>query len=87
MVREAASLLVSIGDGEAENTIVRAAQRHGFPVFVADRALVSDFRLIEFLDQRSFTAWRPRAMTEFAYPLSSLRWRWTGTPPASGPHG
>ena len=36
-VREAASLLVSIGDIEAENTIVRSARRHGIPIFVSGR--------------------------------------------------
>ena len=48
-------VLVSIGDVEAENAIVRAARRHEVPVFVRDRALVSDFPLIDFLEQRPLT--------------------------------
>ena len=40
---EAAVLLVSTGEAESENRIVGAARRHGVPVHVADRALVSDF--------------------------------------------
>ena len=55
-IGEASSLLVSIGDIEAENAVVRAARRRGIPIFVSGRVLVSDFRLIDFLEQRSFTA-------------------------------
>ena len=49
-------MLIAIGDIEAENRLVRAARRRGIPVHVADRELVSDFRLLEFLEQRPWAA-------------------------------
>ena len=52
----ASAVLVALGDVEAENRIVRAARRRAVPVLVADRALVSDFTLIEFLEQRPHTS-------------------------------
>ncbi len=52
----ASAVLVALGDVEAENRIVRAARRGAVPVFVADRALVSDFTLIEFLERRPHTS-------------------------------
>lgn len=52
----AAAVLVATGDVEAENRIVRAARRHAVPIFVADRALVSDFTMIEFLERRPHTS-------------------------------
>ena len=53
---EASAVLVALGDIEAENRIVRAARRQAVPVLVADRALVSDFTLIEFLERRPHTS-------------------------------
>lgn len=50
---DAAAILIAIGDAHAENSLVRAARRHRVPVHVADRALVSDFDLLEFLEQRT----------------------------------
>lgn len=52
----ASAVLVAMGDVEAENRVVRAARRHAVPIHVADRALVSDFTLIEFLEQRPHTS-------------------------------
>lgn len=51
-VGEASTVLVAIGDMEAENTLVRMARRWGVLVHVSGRDLVSDFRPLEFLEQR-----------------------------------
>ena len=51
-VGEASAVLMAIGDIEAENDLIRMARRKGVPVHVADRDLVSDFGLIEFLERR-----------------------------------
>lgn len=48
-------VLVSVGRLDAENAVVRAARRHGVPAYVRDRALVSDFPLLDFLEQRPLT--------------------------------
>lgn len=47
-----AAALISIGDIEEENRWVRDARRHRLPIHVADRPLVSDFTLLDFLEQR-----------------------------------
>ena len=52
----ASAVLVALGDVEAENQIVRAARQLAVPILVADRALVSDFTLIEFLERRPHTS-------------------------------
>lgn len=53
----ASVVLVAIGNAEAENDVVRLARRRGIPVYVADRALVSDFEMLAFLEQRPLSAW------------------------------
>jgi uroporphyrin-III C-methyltransferase / precorrin-2 dehydrogenase / sirohydrochlorin ferrochelatase len=52
-INEVAAVLIAIGDAQAENSLVRAARRHRVPVHVADRTLVSDFDMLEFLEQRT----------------------------------
>ncbi len=51
----AEAVLVAIGDAEAENAVVRRSRAAGTPLHVADRPLVSDFTLLEFLEQRAST--------------------------------
>ena len=52
----ASAVLIAIGDVEAENSLIRAARRQGIPVHVADRDVVSDFRLLEFLEKHPSAA-------------------------------
>jgi siroheme synthase (precorrin-2 oxidase/ferrochelatase) len=49
----ATAALVSVDRTEDGNRIVRSARRQGIPVHVSGRPLVSDFSLLEFLEQRS----------------------------------
>ena len=51
-----AALLVALDDREAENRIVREARRHGVPVHVVDRPLVSDFSVLGMLEGPSLIA-------------------------------
>lgn len=51
-----AALLVALDDREAENRIVREARRHGVPVHVVDRPLVSDFSMLGMLERPSLIA-------------------------------
>lgn len=48
---DVAAVLVSLDDREGENRIVRAARRHGVPVHVLDRPLVSDFSVLTMLQR------------------------------------
>lgn len=48
---DAGLVLVSLDDREDENRIVRAARRHGVPVHVLDRPLVSDFSVLTMLQR------------------------------------
>ena len=51
-----AALLVALDDRETENRIVREARRHGVPVHVVDRPLVSDFSVLGMLERPSLIA-------------------------------
>jgi hypothetical protein len=43
--------LIAIGDVDLENRLVLAAHRHGVPVHVAERFVMSDFSLLAFLER------------------------------------
>ncbi len=51
----ATAVLVSTGEMETENRVVRAARRLGVPVHVAERPLVSDFTLLELVERHPST--------------------------------
>lgn len=51
----ASAALVSLGDDEAENRVVRAARRRGVGIHVVGRPLVSDFTILAMLQQRPLT--------------------------------
>jgi hypothetical protein len=57
----ASAALVTVGDPEAENATVRHIRRFGVPAHVADRPLLSDFSMLEFLERRASTLKREGA--------------------------
>ena len=70
----ASAVIVSIGDADAENGIVRAARRRAIPVHVSNRPLLSDFTLIEMLERRpSSSAQKSDARPTRAEPPGVLR--------------
>ena len=56
VLKRAGAVLVSLDNTDAENEIVRAARKAHVPVHVRGRDLVSDFTLLEFLEQRPLAA-------------------------------
>ena len=66
-------VLVSVGDAEYENRLVRQARRFALPVHVTARPQLSDFTLIEMLERR------PTSFAKDPGPLGSddLSSRWT----------
>ena len=55
-LNRAGALLVSLDNTDAENEIVRAARKAHVPVHVRGRDLVSDFTLLDLLEQRPLSA-------------------------------
>jgi len=50
-IAEANLVLVNADDVEVENEVVRIARRHGVPVHVSNRPVVSDFEPMEMLER------------------------------------
>jgi siroheme synthase (precorrin-2 oxidase/ferrochelatase) len=52
-LRGSSAVLVSTGELQGDNKVVRAARRLNIPVHVAERPLVSDFTLMELVERSS----------------------------------
>ena len=48
----AAAVLVTIGDIDRENRIVRSARRRNIPIHVRSRPLVSDFTMLDLVERQ-----------------------------------
>lgn len=51
----ATAVLVSLGDVERENLVVRNARRRRIPIHVDNRAFVSDFTMLDLVERRPAT--------------------------------
>lgn len=51
----ATAILASVGDVERENLLVRNARRRRIPIHVGNRALVSDFTMLDLVERRPAT--------------------------------